>query len=261
MGSVGQFGRVFQTLPGHTTLAEHRIQTESVAPVCQAPYWIPLAFRDAVYQELREMLDCGIIERSTSDWAAPMVTVQKKDKSLRLCVDYRRLNALSKADAYPIPRVDELIDRVGNASFISTLDLTKGYWQVPVAECDREKTAFMMPYGLFQFRRMPFGLQGAPATFQRMVDKLLDGFGHYASAYIDDVIIFSSDWVDHLAHLEEVLRRIQVAGLTVKKRKCQFGMAECLYLGHSVRSGKVRPEDGTLRYRTLWYRTVCCRKL
>ena len=100
-----------------------------------------------------------------------------------------------------------------------------------------------MPYGLFQFRRMPFGLQGAPATFQRMVDKLLDGLGHYASAYIDDVIIFSSDWVDHLAHLEEVLRRIQVTGLTVKKRKCQFGMVECLYLGHSVGRGKVRPED------------------
>ena len=101
---------MFQTLPGHTTLAEHRIQTECVVPVRQAPYRIPLAFRDTVYQELREMLDCGIIERSTSDWASPMVTVQKKDKSLRLCVDYRRLNALSKADAYPIPRVDELID-------------------------------------------------------------------------------------------------------------------------------------------------------
>ena len=121
-----QFDAVFQTLPGHTTLAEHRIQTENVAPVWQAPYRIPLAFRDTVYQELREMLEHDIIERSMSDWASPMVTVQKKDKSFRLCVRYRRLNILS--NAYPIPRVDE---RVGNASFISTLDLTKGYWQVP----------------------------------------------------------------------------------------------------------------------------------
>ena len=189
------------------------------------------------------MLDHGVIERSTSDWASPMVTVKKKDGSLRLCVDYRRLNGLSKADAYPMPRVDDLIDRVGNAKFISTLDLTKWYWQVPVRESDREKTAFPTPYGLFLFRRMPFGLQGAPATFQRMIDELLDGLGQSASAYIDDVIVFSSSWSEHLTHLEEVLRRIQFAGLTVKERKCQFAMQECEYLGHSVGSGKVCPVE------------------
>ena len=147
-----KFNRVFQTLPGHTTLAEHRIQTENVVPVRLPPYRIPQAFREPVHSELKEMLDHGVIERSTSDWASPMVTVKKKDGSLRLCVDYRRLNGLSKADAYPMPLVDDWIDRVGNAKFISTLDLTKGYWQVPVRESDREKTAFPTPYGLFQFR-------------------------------------------------------------------------------------------------------------
>ena len=103
---------VFQTLPGLTTLAEHRIQTEGGVPVRLPPYRIPQVFREAVHSELKEMLDHGIIERSTSDWASPMVTVKKKDGSLRLCVDYRRLNTLSKADAYPMPRVDELIDWV-----------------------------------------------------------------------------------------------------------------------------------------------------
>jgi hypothetical protein len=139
-----------------------------------------------------------------------------------------------------MPRVEDLIDRVGNATYITTLDLTKGYWQVPVAVEDREKTAFTTPCGLFQFTRMPFGLKGAPATFQRMVDRLLNGLGEFASAYMDDVIIFSTSWSDHQTHLESVLQQIQKAGLTIKKRKCQFAMAECVYLGHRVVMGKSR---------------------
>ena len=148
-----------------------------------------------------------------------------------------------KGDAYPMPRVEDLIDWVGNAQYITTLDLTKGYWQVPVAVEDRAKTAFTTPCGLFQFTRMPFGLQGAPATLQRMIDRLLDGFGDFGSAYMDDVIIFNTSWDDHLTHLESVLQQIQKAGLTLKKRKCQFAMAECLYLGHRVGRGTVAPED------------------
>ena len=116
------------------------------------------------------MLENGIIEVSTSDWASPIVLVKKKDGSLHLCVDYRRLNSVSQFDAYPMPRVDDLIDQIGQAKFISTLDLTRGYWQVPVAEEARHKTAFITPFGLFQFIVMPFGLSGAPATFQWMMD-------------------------------------------------------------------------------------------
>ena len=111
------------------------------------------------------MLEQGIIEPSSSAWSAPIV--KKKDGALRLCVDYRRLNGVSKADAYPMPRVNDLIDRLGKSCFVSTMDLTRGYWQVPVA---RYKTAFTTPFGLYQFNVMPFGLQGAPATFQRLMD-------------------------------------------------------------------------------------------
>ena len=114
---------------------------------------------------------------------------------------------------------------------------------MPVAKCDREKTAFRTPFGLFEFSRMPFGLHGAPATFQRMVDRLLDGLECCSAAYIDDVIIFSHSWHDHLRDVEEVLERVRGAGLTVKRKKCQFGMSECLYLGHLVGSGKVQPEQ------------------
>ena len=114
----------------------------------------------------------GIIEPSTSEWASPIVLVPKKDGSLRMCVDYRRLSSVSEADAYPTPRIDDLIDRLGDARYISTLDLTRGHWQVPVAPQARSRTAFMTPFGLYQFTVMPFGFHGAPATFQCTMDVL-----------------------------------------------------------------------------------------
>lgn len=170
-----------------------------------------------------------------------MVIVKKKDGSLRICVDYRRLNQLSKADAYPMPRIDDLLDQIGQAQFISTIDLAKGYWQVPVAVDDRPKTAFSTPFGLFQFNVMPFGLQGAPASFQRLMDKVITGLT-FASCYLDDLIIYSYSWTHHLQHVHEVLSRLAEAGLTANVKKCRFGMSSCVYLGHVVGGGSVRPE-------------------
>ena len=140
-----QFSDVFQLLPGQTTVIEHHIETGEALPVRQVPYRVPHAFREQVDRELKDMLEHGIIEHSSSDWASPIVVVPKKDKTVHLCVDYRKLNAVSKSDAYPMPRIDDLIDRVGNANYITTLDLTKGYWQVPVAVKDQPKTAFTTP--------------------------------------------------------------------------------------------------------------------
>ena len=140
-----------------------------------------------------------------------------------------------------MPRVDELIDRVGGSSFISTLDLTRGYWQVPVADEDHLKTAFVTPFGLYQFNVMPFGLQGAPATFQRLMDHVIRGL-EFAAAYLDDLIVFSNSWTEHLAHVQAVLERLKEAGLTAKARKCEFGASECVYLGHVVGSGIVKPD-------------------
>ena len=135
----------------------------------------------------------GIIERSASEWAVPIVLVKKKDGTIRMCVDYRRLNSFSHVDAYPMPQVDDLIDRLGDAKYISTLDLSWGCWQVLVRESDQPKIAFTTPYGLFQFRVMPFRLQSAPATFQRMMDILLADAGEFAVAYLDDVVIHSTN--------------------------------------------------------------------
>lgn len=123
--------------------------------------------------------------------------------------------------------------------YITTMDLTRGYWQVPVAEQDRPKTAFTTPQGLYQFNVMPFGLQGAPATFQRLMDRVLRGLDEFAAAYLDDVVVFSSTWKEHLDHLRQVMERLRDAEVTVK---CQFGMDHCVYLGHVVGSGEVSPE-------------------
>ena len=237
-----EFADVLKDRPGKTELVEHRIETAAANPVRLPPYRLPQAYRERVQEELQEMLADGIIEPSNSDWAAPIVLVPKKDGSLRLCVDYRRLNGVSQSDAYPMPRIDELIDRLGGSKFITTLDLTRGYWQVPVAEADRHKTAFTTPFGLYQFKVMPFGLQGAPATFQRMMDRLVDGCDAFAAAYLDDLIIHSNTWEKHLQHIKSILVRLRAAGLTAKPTKCQFGMRECGYLGHVVGNGMVRPE-------------------
>ena len=143
-----------------------------------------------------------------------------------------------------MPRVDDLVDQLGGAKYISTLDLTRGYGQVPVSQHAQNKTAFATPFSLYQFRRMPFGLQEAPATFQRMMDKLLDGWGHFANAYLDDLVVFSSPWPEHMQHH---IQRLQEAGLTVKPRKCQLGMTKCVYLGHIVGGGQVEVETAKVQ--------------
>ena len=139
------------------------------------PYRLPYVYREAVNNELEEMIQVGVLKPSTSLWASPLLPVKKKDGSIWLCVDYRRLNDIPNKDAYPMPRINDLIDELGGASIITTLDIAEEYWQAPVRELDRPKTACSTPQGLFQFQMMPFGLQGAPTTFQRMMNSLLRG--------------------------------------------------------------------------------------
>ena len=244
---LDEFAATMSDTPGRTTLTEHHIETGTARPVRLPPYRIPQAYKDSVRREIQEMLDGGLIEPCCSAWSAPIVLVKKKDGSLRICVDYRRLNSVSEFDAYPMPRIHDLIDLLGKAKFITTLDLTKGYWQVPVAKPSRHKTAFATPFGLFQFNVMPFGLRGAPATFQRLMDAVTQGLGECCSAYLDDLIIFSSSWEDHIDDVRKVMAKLQEAGLTAKPGKCVFGAAKCKYLGHIVGNGAVEPEPSKVK--------------
>ncbi len=217
-----------QTLPGEVARSR--------------PYHLPEHRKNVVREELKAILDLGVIEESHCDWASPIVLVPKTDGSVRLCVDYRKVNAVSKFDAYPMPRVDELLDRLGAALFYSTLDLTKGYWQIPLSPLSKEKTAFTTPFGLHQFVTLPFGLFGAPATFQRLMDKVLRPHSAFAAAYLDDIIIRSNAWQRHMEHLRTVLRSLRVAGLTANLRKCAIGRVEVRYLGFHLGHGQVRPQ-------------------
>jgi hypothetical protein len=142
-----------------------------------------------------------------------------------------------------MPRVDELIERLGPARYLSTLDLTKGYWQVPLTPSSREKTAFATPGGLFQYTVLPFGVHGAPATFQRMMDQVLRPHCSYAAAYIDDIIIHSASWDEHVRHVRAVLNGLRAAGLTANPAKCRLGREETAYLGYRVGRGNVRPQE------------------
>ncbi|CDF40036.1 retrotransposon protein [Chondrus crispus] len=157
---------------------------------------------------------------------------------LRFCVDYRRLNAITVKDSYPLPKMEDCLDSLGDAKCFTTLDCNSGYWQIPVAEADREKTTFTCHEGCYQFRRMPFGLCNAPATFQRTLDILLSGYRWKSClVYFDDIIIFSNFIEEHSTHVQQVLKVLQDAGLSLKLEKCNFFAESVDYLGHVIRPG------------------------
>lgn len=227
-----------------TPLAKHRVITDEYArPLRQSPYRVSAREREAIKQQVDEMLRDDIIQPSTSPWASPVVLVKKKDGTLRFCVDYRRLNNITKKDVYPLPRIDDALDRLYNAKYFSSMDLKTGYWQIEVDERDREKTAFITPDGLFEFKVMPFGLCSAPATFQRVMDTVLAGLKWQTClVYLDDVVVFSSNFDEHLRRLEAVLRVIKASGLTLKPEKCRFAYEELLFLGHVISKSGVLPD-------------------
>ena len=242
---IKEFNDVLTAAPGRTPLVSHKIETDGVQPVRQRLYRIPYALKDTVKEEIDRMLAMGVIQESTSECASPAVLDTKKDGSVRFCVDFRELKR-SRSDAYPMPRVEEVLDRIGRAKFISTMDLSRAYWQVPVDEDSRSKTAFVTEFGLYEFVTMPFGLHGAPVTFQRLMDQVLRGANENSDAFIDDVTVFSSTWVEHGKHLRDTFYRLREAGLTVKPKKTRLGMRETPLLGDIVGEGTRRPDPSKL---------------
>ncbi|XP_074840491.1 protein associated with UVRAG as autophagy enhancer [Carettochelys insculpta] len=180
----------------------------------------------------------GYNRRVSQSVVQPIVLVPKPDGTTHFCNDFRRLSHISQFDAYLIPRIDELVDRLGTARYLTTLDLTKGYWQIPLAEDAKEKTAFATPEGLFQYTGLSFGLHGAPATFQHRMDKLLRPHTRYAAAYLDDVVIHTPDWESHLGRVEAVLDTFRRTGLTANLAKCAVGFTEPRTWGDELSWGR-----------------------
>jgi hypothetical protein len=229
--------------PGRTDLVTHNIITEEVLPIKQRPYRLSPGEHEFVGKEIDHMLDQGIIRPSTGPWSSPIVLVKKKNGKMRFCVDYRKLNKVTKRDAYPLPRIDEILDSLGNAKWFTSLDLASGYWQVEMNERDKEKTAFITRQGTFEFNVMPFGLTNAPATFQRLMDRVFyDIKDKYVLVYLDDINIYSTTFEEHLEHLQEVLGRFRQANLKLNLEKCHFCKKELAFLGHIINGEGIRPD-------------------
>ena len=243
---ITQYREVFPDVPSKTNLIEHDVDVGDSAPIKQHPYRVSPMKKELLDKEVQYMLQNDIIEESQSNWSSPCILVPKHDGGFRFCTDFRKVNDKTKSDSFPIPRIADCIDQIGNAKFVSTFDMLKGYWQVPLTQRAREISAFVTPSGLYQYKVMPFGMKNAPATFQRMVNKLvrdIDG----CEGYIDDVVIFSDNWSDHIRQIKHFFQIMREAKLTINLMKSEFGKATVKYLGHIVGQGQVRPLDAKIQ--------------
>ena len=243
---ITQYREVFPDVPSKTNLIEHDVDVGDSAPIKQHPYRVSPMKKELLDKEVQYMLENDIIEESQSNWSSPCILVPKHDGGFRFCTDFRKVNDKTKSDSFPIPRIADCIDQIGNAKFVSTFDMLKGYWQVPLTQRAHEISAFVTPSGLYQYKVMPFGMKNAPATFQRMVNKLvrdIDG----CEGYIDDVVIFSDNWSDHVRQIKCFFQIMREAKLTINLMKSEFGKATVKYLGHIVGQGQVRPLDAKIQ--------------
>ena len=227
---------------GHTDTVRMKIDTGSADPIKLRPYRTPLNNRKIIDETIDEMLDAKVIRRSRSPWSFPVVIVDKKDGSKRFCVDFRKLNQVTKKNSYPLPVIDDILALLGKAKIFISLDLKSGYWQVLMNESDKEKTAFACHRGLFEFNVMPFGLSNAPAVFQELMSVVLQGLGDFAIAYLDDILVFSPTLEDHLQHLDTIFDRLRKHDLKLKLKKCNFLESETNYLGFIIGKDGIKPD-------------------
>ncbi|GBM73447.1 Transposon Ty3-G Gag-Pol polyprotein [Araneus ventricosus] len=255
---LNEFQDLFSTCDadvGRCNMTQHRINTGDHPPIKQYPRRLPLARKEEAEHLVKEMVDNGIIEESSGPWASPIVLVKKKDGSTRFCVDYRKLNEITKKDSYPLPRIDDTLDALNGSQWFTTLDLKSGYWQVEVRPEDREKTAFTTGQGLWQFKVMPFGLCNAPATFERLMETVLRGLSSEAClVYLDDIIIVGRTFEAHLNNLRKVFQRLQKANLKLSPKKCRFFQKEVTYLGHVISAEGVKTDPGKIKAVVDWPR-------
>ena len=221
---------------GHTAATKHGMVFDNYTPFKEKARRIPPHLYEEVRQHLRQMLDLGVIRSSESPWTSNVVLIRKPTGDLRFCLDLRRINDRTISDAYYLPRIDETLDALAGSKFFSSLDLKSGYWQVELDEESKKYTAFTVgPLGFYECNRMPFGLKNAPATFQRLMQRML-GDLHLKGVvvYLDDIIIYSKTEEEHRALLEQVFKRLREAGLKLSPKKCHFMQKQIKCLGHIV---------------------------
>lgn len=238
---------IFRTEIDQMTLCtngEHTIETLEIAEPIQTPFRrIPIHYESSIQNEIEKLLRLGIIEPSNSKWCAPIVPVPKPDGTVRMCIDYRKLNEVTIKDQYPIPRINQILDSLHGSSIFSTLDATSGYYQITMSVKDRPKTAFYHQGNSYQFKRMPFGLCNAPSTFQRSMNEIFkDEIWKFVIPYLDDIIIFSKTLEEHKLHLEVVLGKIKAAGIALNPGKCKLFRSEIKILGNIIAYNTIKPD-------------------
>lgn len=237
---------------GRTKLVEHYVNTGDNRPVQQKQYPIPTVAYDEIRKQTAQMLKDKIIRPSSSPWRSPVLLVKKKDSGgnvvgYRFCIDLTKVNAVTVKDSYPLPLISKTVDRLSGSKFFSSGDLDRAFWQIGLAEEDKEKFAFVMDSKLYEPNVMPFGSMNAPSTFQRLVDRVLNGLTwKQCLVYLDDILIFSKTFEEHLCHIHECLSRFKFAGLMLKPSKCNFAKAEVNYLGFKITEEGIRASDKKL---------------
>ena len=229
---------------GNCDLIKHEIKLTDNEPFKEPARRIPPALFQEVKEHLKEMMAAGAIRPSHSPYSSNVVIVRKKDGTIRFCVDFRKLNSKTVTDAYAIPRVGDSLHLLAGARYFSILDLRSSYWQVEIKEEDKHKTAFQVGgLGLYELNRMPFGLCNAPASFQRLMERCMGELNlRDCLIYLDDVIIFSSTFEEHLERLDAVFSRLKQHNLKLKPSKCEFLISEVTYLGHVVSEAGIRTD-------------------
>ena len=226
---------------GTTPLITMSIDTGDQPPIAKIPYTLALKHHDWVRAEIDKLLEAGVIRESDSSWSAPIVVVPKSDGGKRLCIDYRALNQITRTYIWPMPRIEDILAKLGKAKFFTTLDLRSGYHHIALDKHSIKKTAFCTPFGKYEYLKVPFGLAQAPSYFQKLMNKVLNGL-NFAFAYLDDIIIFSTTAEEHMRHIQIVIDRLKAAQLKLKKSKCAFFKKELYYLGHLLTTEGIKPQ-------------------
>ncbi|UYV77349.1 hypothetical protein LAZ67_15000598, partial [Cordylochernes scorpioides] len=245
---LAKYTDLFSSRLGRTNLEKKKIHTEDAKPIKHKPYRVSAKERTIIKDQIDEMLEEGIIRQSSSPWSFPVILVKKRDGKYRFCVDYRKLNEVTVKDVYQIPRIDDVMDTLQGSKYFSAIYLKSGYWQVKIVERDKEKTAFTTAHGLYEFNVMPFGLCNAPATFERNMDNVLGNLRwQICLCYLDDVIIYSSDFPSHIKRLEAVLRCFSESNLKLNAKKCRFAFEELEILGHITNQEGIKPAEYNIK--------------
>ena len=243
---IYQYEHIFSDIPTRTDKIYYDVEVTKSTPIKQHPYRMNPVKQQYLKKESEYLLENDFIEPSNSDWSSPCILVPKPEGSYRMCNDYRKVNSVTKTDSFPLPQIDDCIDKIGQAKYVTKFNLLKGFWQVPLTDLAKEISAMVTPYGLNQYKVMPFGMKDSPATFQRHVNTVIAVLDQMDD-YVDDVILHHLGWKEHFLEMRDFFQRVSDANLTINLSKSEFCKAVVIFLGNVVGQGQVRPIDAKVK--------------